>query len=1000
MTKKYKCRVEYLESTGTQYIDTGVIGNGEFNVKYGLYANSIGSSSDIFAGARSSTQHLNFGQAANNGQFTLGYLNQYWQELSNFAINTRYDIEISYKSGEQYAIINGTKGSSKTYTGTEQTDLTIYLFKRHHYGTDNVGGLQGRIYYFTIKQNDVLVRDMIPVLDNSGRPAMYDQVSGQLFYNQGTGEFTYGRQIIPVEYLESTGTQYIDTGLKGKNNIDFDYKCIFTNLDGTAQCVGGNWSGASSSSVSLYLGLIRTNGNFAYHYDGTSSPVVIMNTTVQGTPYSVQGHMWVGEQYMVINGTKSSVGTISNTFTSSLNMYLFGINNNGLSNPAYMKLYYCKIYDNGVLVRDFIPCIDENLTPFMFDKVNGTVYLNAGTGQFKVGPNVEKAWGGKKLRKKLALALATLKKPRKYYCEVEYLESTEQQTNATDTTNASWIDTGIIPDDTTQMECRVAFTTLVSGNNTEALFGSTGASTGNYRFAFGYASISPYTNFYVGLGGQNLTTSLTRDTNVHTFKIDAINKTWAIDDTSGSFTSAGSLASTTSIFLFARHNPSYGDDKANKPSNAKTYYCKIWKGGSLVRDMIPVLDWNMTPCMYDKITEQLFYTQGTKQFSYGREIHPVDYLESTGTQYIDTGYYPNLNTKVEFMASGINADSFAASSSGTWFTGGRQAYQQKMFGSHYNPSNQNLYFSFSTSQNSSYYSSSSMYGDNKKFTLDKTGLYINDVKIVNNTNTTDFTSPATLAIFALNNNGTVISFTGYKLQYYKIWDNNTLLRDFIPAIDENGVGFMFDRVSHTIYDNAGTGAFGYSGREVEYLQSDGARAIVAGVTVDDTCGYDVKWMALNANDAIIMGTKGSGDSRWVLSGSNNPNVNLSWNKSYGSAGLGLNKIQTAQMNYLNDRKRILNDTPLVDITETLLSAASTYNVGIFGGYWGSNTIGLYSTCRIYYAKISKGTGLIRDFVPMVKDGSPCLYDKVGGAYYFGIGSGTFTRGKIVEPEYE
>ena len=37
-----------------------------------------------------------------------------------------------------------------------------------------------------------LVRNFIPVLDLSGRPAMYDEVSENLFYNQGTGEFTWG----------------------------------------------------------------------------------------------------------------------------------------------------------------------------------------------------------------------------------------------------------------------------------------------------------------------------------------------------------------------------------------------------------------------------------------------------------------------------------------------------------------------------------------------------------------------------------------------------------------------------------------------------------------------------------------------------------------------------------------------------------------------------------------------------------------------------------------
>lgn len=187
--------VEYLESTGTQYIDTGVMGNGKFNINYGLYVKSLSTSSDIFAGTRSSSQHLNFGQAASNGQFTIGYLNQYWQELQNFAINTRYDIEISYKSGEQYAIINGTKGSSKAYTGTEQTDLTIYLFKRHHYGTDNVGGLKGRIYYFTIKQNDTLVRDFIPCKDENGVGYLLDKVSHTLYNNSGTGAFTVGDEV-------------------------------------------------------------------------------------------------------------------------------------------------------------------------------------------------------------------------------------------------------------------------------------------------------------------------------------------------------------------------------------------------------------------------------------------------------------------------------------------------------------------------------------------------------------------------------------------------------------------------------------------------------------------------------------------------------------------------------------------------------------------------------------------------------------------------------------
>ena len=48
-----------------------------------------------------------------------------------------------------------------------------------------------RIYGIRFFENEFKF-DYIPVLDLSGRPAMYDEVSGQLFYNQGTGEFTWG----------------------------------------------------------------------------------------------------------------------------------------------------------------------------------------------------------------------------------------------------------------------------------------------------------------------------------------------------------------------------------------------------------------------------------------------------------------------------------------------------------------------------------------------------------------------------------------------------------------------------------------------------------------------------------------------------------------------------------------------------------------------------------------------------------------------------------------
>ena len=52
---------------------------------------------------------------------------------------------------------------------------------------------------------------------------------------------------------------------------------------------------------------------------------------------------------------------------------------------AYMKLKSCKIYDGETLVRDFIPVLNENEEPGLWDRVNGVFYGNDGTGEFLYG---------------------------------------------------------------------------------------------------------------------------------------------------------------------------------------------------------------------------------------------------------------------------------------------------------------------------------------------------------------------------------------------------------------------------------------------------------------------------------------------------------------------------------------------------------------------------------------------------------------------------------------
>jgi hypothetical protein len=71
------------------------------------------------------------------------------------------------------------------------------------------------------------------------------------------------------------------------------------------------------------------------------------------------------------------------------NIYVFTINSfkdsSILEQASKMRLYYFQIYDNNVLVRDFVPCINASGEAGLYDKANNVFYGNAGSGTFEAG---------------------------------------------------------------------------------------------------------------------------------------------------------------------------------------------------------------------------------------------------------------------------------------------------------------------------------------------------------------------------------------------------------------------------------------------------------------------------------------------------------------------------------------------------------------------------------------------------------------------------------------
>ena len=70
------------------------------------------------------------------------------------------------------------------------------------------------------------------------------------------------------------------------------------------------------------------------------------------------------------NGTQGAIDT-------NLSMYLFALHNgNSVGNYAKVRIYGLKIWQDGELVRDYVPVIADNGAPYLWDKVSKTLFAS------------------------------------------------------------------------------------------------------------------------------------------------------------------------------------------------------------------------------------------------------------------------------------------------------------------------------------------------------------------------------------------------------------------------------------------------------------------------------------------------------------------------------------------------------------------------------------------------------------------------------------------------
>ena len=179
-----------------------------------------------------------------------------------------------------------------------------------------------------------------------------------------------------LEYIESSGTQYIDTGFKPNNNTRVVADAEYLSDAGTNPVLFGGRTAANSKTYVL----IYTGGNLRSDYNTEYTQT--WDVTITGRRIFDKN-----KETTTIDGVSKSYTNAA--FQGAYNMYLLSLNNAGMAQwYASARIYSCQIYDNGTLTRAYTPCKDESGAVGLYDAVTGSFYGNSGTGVFIAGPEV------------------------------------------------------------------------------------------------------------------------------------------------------------------------------------------------------------------------------------------------------------------------------------------------------------------------------------------------------------------------------------------------------------------------------------------------------------------------------------------------------------------------------------------------------------------------------------------------------------------------------------
>jgi hypothetical protein len=185
-----------------------------------------------------------------------------------------------------------------------------------------------------------------------------------------------------VEYLKSTGTQWIDTSVVPSVGCSMEIDAAFTNNPVESYLGGVHWDNNRGFAVGIVKNL-----------NSSKFTALAGHSSVSAGSIDTQRHKFS----LIINTSRSATFSVDDSsatngsitfLASDLKIPLLARRRSSstLDYHASAFLYACKIRVGDVLVRDYI-AVRKGSVGYLYDKVSGQLFGNAGTGAFIVGPD-------------------------------------------------------------------------------------------------------------------------------------------------------------------------------------------------------------------------------------------------------------------------------------------------------------------------------------------------------------------------------------------------------------------------------------------------------------------------------------------------------------------------------------------------------------------------------------------------------------------------------------